>query len=107
LVADKARFVHLFNLGFRKGANDRAAAGLEIAAERTAPHPVPPVPAECARDLDRKAWVQGYVTGYKLGASDAELASVDIPGAHGMISGFDEDFLAQFNFFGWLEEGNQ
>ena len=37
--------------------------------------------------------------GYKVGASDAELASVDIPGACGMISGFSEEFLEIFGFF--------
>jgi hypothetical protein len=77
---------------------------LKITVDLTVPDQLPAAPAECASDLDRRAWVQGYATGYKLGASDAELASVDEPGAHGMISGFDVEFLEQFNFFGWLEE---
>jgi hypothetical protein len=37
--------------------------------------------------------------GYQVGASDTQLASVDVPGAHGMVSGFGEPFLEMFGFF--------
>jgi len=45
------------------------------------------------------AWQKGFTMGFRIGASDKELASVDVPGAHGMISGFSEEILEQFGFF--------
>lgn len=94
---DRARLTCVFNLGFRRGANDRDTAGLTPSSElRPA---VPPAPGECAQGNEQRAWTEGYETGYRLGASDAQLASVDVPGAHGMISGFGEEFLEMFGFF--------
>ena len=100
---EKTRLTEIFNLGFRRGANDRAAAGIKPTKETSIP-PAPPPPPEHDNDCDRKAWAEGHRTGYKIGASDAELASVDIPGAHGMISGFDEKFMEQFGLFKGLSE---
>ena len=37
--------------------------------------------------------------GYQVGASDAELASVDVPGPHGMISCLNEQMLEMFGAF--------
>jgi len=87
--AKKSRRTEVFNLGFRRGANDRAAAGIILSSERSPAPNIPSPPAEFGDDIERKAWLEGYRVGYKCGASDAELASVEIPGAHGMISGFD------------------
>ena len=95
----KSRLTEVFNLGFRHGANDRAAAGIIISSERPPSTNIPSPPSEFGDDIERKAWMEGYRGGYKCGASDAELASVEIPGAHGMISGFDWEFLERFGFF--------
>ena len=38
-------------------------------------------------------------TGYQIGASDTELASVDVPGAHGMVSEMNEQMLEIFGAF--------
>jgi hypothetical protein len=100
---DKARLTWVFNLAFRRAANDRAAAGLKPASELR-PEAIPPAPDEWSHALEQRAWVEGYETGYKIGASDAELASVDVPGAHGMISGFGEDFLEMCGFFKRLSD---
>ena len=95
---ENTRLTEVFNLAFRRGANDRAATGLTPSAEAPPPANIPPAPTEYADTGATKAWTEGYHAGYKCGASDAELASVDIPGAHGMISGFDQDFLEQYGF---------
>jgi len=94
---ENTRLTEIFNLAFRRGANDRAAAGLVPSGEAR-PSNIPLAPGEYADTAALKAWREGYHAGYKCGASDAELASVDIPGAHGMISGFDQDFLEQYGF---------
>jgi len=99
--ADRSRYIHVFNLGFRRGANDRAAVGLAYEYQpgqprRTAPE-TPPTPKECI--LERAAWKEGYATGYEIGASDSELASVEVPGACGMISGLGEEILELMGLF--------
>jgi len=45
------------------------------------------------------AWDSGYAMGYQIGASDAELATVEIPGACGMISGLGEEILGLMGLF--------
>ena len=45
------------------------------------------------------AWTVGYATGYQIGASDTELANVDAPGAHGMVSGMSEQMLEMVGAF--------
>ena len=45
------------------------------------------------------AWTIGYATGYQIGASDPELASVDVPGAHGMLSEMSEQMLEKVGAF--------
>lgn len=44
--------------------------------------------------------------GYQVGASDAELASVDVPGAHGMVSGMSEQMLEMFGAFKKMSDEN-
>jgi hypothetical protein len=98
----KKTFTDCFNQGFRRGANDRAAAGIEYggAVQRSlAATPAPP-PAPSGWHADQSnAWDSGYGMGYKLGASDAELASVEVPGACGMISGLGEEILEMMGLF--------
>jgi hypothetical protein len=45
------------------------------------------------------AWTLGYATGYQIGASDTELASVDVPGACGMVSEMSEQMLEMVGAF--------
>ena len=95
---DRARLTKVFNLAFRRGASDRDAAGLTPSSELR-PLTVPQAPSDCVERTEQRAWTEGYETGYQVGASDAQLSSVDIPGAHGMVSGFGEEFLEMFGFF--------
>jgi hypothetical protein len=44
--------------------------------------------------------------GYQVGASDVELASVDVPGAHGMVSGMSEQMLEMFGAFKKMSHEN-
>jgi len=92
------RLAEVFNLGFRRGANDRAAAGIVLGSERTAEPAIPPAPMECGDEMEREAWLGGYRAGHTCGASDAELEGVEIPGANGLITGFDQKFLERFGF---------
>ncbi|HLX68643.1 MAG TPA: hypothetical protein VKV04_03355 [Verrucomicrobiae bacterium] len=94
----KSRYTEIFNRAFRRGANERAAFGLEVSQELQAPKTIPQ-PSVPLKGYEQVAWEQGFATGFKVGASDAELAGVDVPGAHGMISGFSQEFLGQFGFF--------
>lgn len=94
---DRARLTQIYNLAFRRGANDRAAAGLSPSSELR-PSSFPSPPDDCA-GIESRAWAEGYEMGYQIGASDTQLASVDIPGAHGLVSGFGEEFLEMFGFF--------
>jgi hypothetical protein len=93
-----SKLTQVFNLGFRRGANDRANAGIAPASERPSDFEGPAAPAECVDDAQRKAWEKGYRIGFQCGASDGELAGVEMPGAHGLITGFDSKFLEQFGF---------
>ena len=72
--------------------------GLKISRDLEIPTAIPE-PDHPLRGFEHGAWRKGYMTGFRTGASDAELASVDVPGAHGMISGFTDQFLEQFGFF--------
>src|SRR5207248_8927679 len=93
---DNSKLTNLFNLGFRRGANDRFAIGLNSCCEASPPLNQPPLapppPSECNR-AESKIWKDGYAMGFQIGASDAELARVEIPGACGMISGLGEEIL--------------
>lgn len=80
-----------FNLGFRRGANDRARAGLPRQGTHEPPDVPDPAPGSV---LDRRAWRQGYPLGFAMGASDDELASVPVPGAVGMIREVGPELLA-------------
>ena len=96
--SSRSKYTEIFNRAFRRGANERAALGLGPAPERKPPLNIPP-PAVRLRGVQDDAWQKGFRMGFQVGASDKELASVKIPGAHGMISGFSEEILEQFGFF--------
>ena len=95
---DRVKLTHIYNLAFRRGANERDAAGLTPSSELR-PQAVPLPPPDFNPGLEGHAWREGYEMGYQVGASDTQLASVDVPGAHGMVSGFGEPFLEMFGFF--------
>ncbi len=103
---DKTRLTEIFNRGFRLGANDRAANGSQLSGERQPPSQIPSLPAECGARSEQTAWREGYSMGYQLGASDAELASVDLPGAHGMISDMSQQMLEMFGAFKKMSDDN-
>ena len=95
-------FATVFNLGFRQGANDRAAAGVRThksEPDADAVSPKGPPPPNHLSQRFQNVWKNGYLTGYKIGASDDELASATIPGAHGMISRIGPDMLELMGFF--------
>jgi|SRR5882724_11545390 len=94
----KSKYTEIFNRAFRRGANERAAFGLRPAPDLKPPLNVPQ-PGLPLKGLEDDAWPKGFTMGFQIGASDKELASVEVPGAHGMISGFSEEFLEQFGFF--------
>lgn len=94
----KSRYTEIFNRAFRRGANERASFGLEVSQNLQPPRTIPQ-PSVPLKGYERVAWEQGFTTGFQCGASDAELAGVEIPGAVGLITGFSQEFLEQFGFF--------
>lgn len=96
---DKTKLTDIFNRAFRRGANDRALSGSPLSAEQPPPLQIPSSPPECRARSEQIAWTEGYAIGYQVGASDSELARVDMPGAHGMISGMSEQMLEMFGVF--------
>ena len=70
---NKERINEIFNLGFRRGANDRAAAGLPYSSKTDSPTVFPEPPSECGSDAERDSWGSGYRMGYVIGAADSEL----------------------------------
>jgi hypothetical protein len=103
---DKTRITETFNRGFRCGANDRAAGGSPLSGERQPPTQIPALPTEIVGRSEQTAWTDGYTMGYQVGASDAELASVDVPGANGMVSGMSEQMLEMFGAFKKMSDDN-
>ncbi len=99
---DKSKYTEVFNRAFRRGANERAGLGLQRAGDLKPPGSIPE-PATPLKGIELVAWEKGFTVGFQIGASDAELASVEVPGACGMISGFDQEFLEQFGFFATAE----
>jgi hypothetical protein len=63
----------VYNLGFRRGANERAAAGLPYFADTPAPSLIPDAPAECSSQAGKELWSNGYKMGYVIGAADCEM----------------------------------
>ncbi len=63
------------------------------------PARIPAPPAEFGLPFEQKAWTVGYLMGYKMGASDSELARVTEPGAHGMVRGLGEQMLEMLGVF--------
>lgn len=99
---NKERVTELFNLGFRRGANDRAGVGVTYErkpGEALGQVPEPPPPPVELCTMERKVWEKGYGMGFQVGASDAELASVEVPGACGMIAGLGADILEMIGLF--------
>ena len=98
---NRAQVTSVFNLGFRCGANDRAAAGLVLSRTETPAPPahIPAPPAEHVARLDQQAWREGYSMGYTMGSSDNELAGVSDPAAQGMVATLEEDMLELFGVF--------
>jgi hypothetical protein len=98
---DRVQLTSVFNQGFRRGANDRAGAGLVISRTETPPPPahIPAPPEECVAPLDQQAWKEGYSMGYTMGSSDDELASITEPAAQGMVAALDQEMLELFGVF--------
>src|SRR5215471_13469577 len=94
----KSKYTEIFNRAFRRGANERAALGLRPSPGLKPPLNIPQ-PVLPLKGLADDAWQKGFTMGFRIGASDKELASAEVPGAHGMISGFSEEVLGQFGFF--------
>jgi len=96
---DKRRLTEIFNRGFRRGANDRASRGLPLSGETQAPNHIPDYPSSAGDLSGQLAWTLGYATGYQIGASDTELASVDVPRAHGLVAEMSEQMLERVGAF--------
>jgi hypothetical protein len=69
----ETRISEVFNLGFRRGANDRAAEGLPYPSSTGWPSVVPEPSPECRDDTEKDSWCSGYSMGYVIGAADSEL----------------------------------
>jgi hypothetical protein len=95
---DKRKLTEIFNRAFRRGANDRASRGLPLTGRTQPPH-VPDCSQGHNNLSEQIAWTVGYATGYQIGASDTELASVDAPGAHGMVAEVTEQMLEKIGAF--------
>lgn len=104
---DRAQVTAVFNLGFRRGANDRAAAGLVISRTQTPPPPasVPEPPADLTAAIEQSAWREGYSMGYTMGSSDAELEVAAQPAADGTVNTLDPEMLELFGVFKRLSGG--
>ena len=63
------------------------------------PSDIPDCFEEHGDTSEQIAWTVGYATGYQIGASDTELASVDVPGTHGMVSEMSEQMLEMIGAF--------
>lgn len=70
----------IMNLGFRRGANDRAAAGLPYSNKTPRPIVFPSPPDDISSKKDRKSWEIGYYLGYRIGASDKDLEKFNTVG---------------------------
>ena len=98
---DKAQLTAVFNLGFRQGAGDRAAAGMVLSHTETPPPPakVPAPPAEFTIPIEQRAWQEGYSMGYTMGSSQAEIAAAKNPGASGMVEALEQEMVEMFGVF--------
>jgi hypothetical protein len=70
---------YFFNLGFRRGANDRHAAGLPLSRHTPRPKMIPTPPTECSCDEEREIWTRGYKMGFVVGASEKDLEKFGPP----------------------------
>lgn len=96
---DKRRLTEIFNKAFRRGANDRASRGLPLSRATQPPGEIPDCPQRLSDISAQLAWSMGYATGYQIGASDKELASVAAPAAHGMVYEMSEQMLEKVGAF--------
>jgi hypothetical protein len=98
---DKAKLTAVFNLGFRQGASDRAAAGMVLSHTETPPPPakVPAAPKEIIVPLEQRAWQEGYTMGFTMGSSSAEIAAAKNPGAAGMVEALEQEMVEMFGVF--------
>lgn len=96
---DKRRLTEIFNRGFRLGANARASRGLPLSRATKPPGEIPDPPVRLGDLSGEIAWNLGYATGYQVGASDAELASVNPPAVDGMMSEVSEQMLEKAGVF--------
>jgi len=96
---DKPRLTEIFNRGFRHGANDRASRGLPLSRATQPPSQIPDCPEGHGDISGQIAWTMGYATGYQIGASDTEWASVNVPAAHGMLFEMSEQMLERVGAF--------
>jgi hypothetical protein len=101
---DKRKLTEIFNRGFRQGANSRASRGLPLSRATLPPGDIPDCPEAHSDVSGEIAWTMGYATGYQIGASDTELASVEVSGAHGMLSEMSEQMLETVGAFGKMSD---
>ena len=72
-VADRGEHLNaMFNLGFRRGANDRAQAGLPFPPPPQKDIPLPPPPTDLVDAYEKEYWRKGYKQGYATGTADVE-----------------------------------
>lgn len=98
---DKAKLTAVFNLGFRQGASDRAAAGMVLSHTETPPPPakVPLAPPDITVPIEQRVWQEGYSMGYTMGSSSDEIAAAKNPGAAGMVEGLEQEMVEMFGVF--------
>jgi len=98
---DKTKLTTVFNLGFRQGASDRAAAGMVLSHTETPPPPakVPAAPTEITVPIEQRAWQEGYTMGFTMGSSAAEIAEAKNPGASGMVEVLEQEMVEMFGVF--------
>jgi len=102
---DKKKLSAIINRGFREGANERHNAGIKISEVKdNITLNIPNAPSDIVDPIETKAWIEGYALGYKIGASDADLSTVENPGKHGMLSGIGEQMLEMFGIFNKLND---
>lgn len=98
---DKVKLTAVFNLGFRQGASDRAAAGMVLSHTETPPPPakIPAPPASLTVPIEQRAWQEGYSMGFTMGSSQAELAAAKNPANSGLVAELEQEMVEMFGVF--------
>lgn len=98
---DKAKLTTVFNLGFRQGASDRAAAGMVLSHTETPAPPakVPAAPATITDPVEQRAWQEGYSMGYTMGSSQTELAAAENQANSGLVGELEQEMVEMFGVF--------